>query len=247
MDLERAKYLMFTGNKAGARAIYNRIVPENPKDGELLTGPADDVPLDWFEPDYFNTLPPRIRAMFDHVIALPEDETTFFSSPASPWKLMKTPEFMQHFGNKILAEYNLPSKEEVAMMKDPDESSDDETPVWTRRGDDDDDDDGEDGVDRQEVLEELTRRRPAHSSSLASQPRRTDKGKGVASGSDQGRRPNQSRSRGRDLARSALRFVSGGTLVLSETEGLASPSEAAMEGQQGGVVDEDVPMGSGQG
>ncbi|KIK71639.1 hypothetical protein GYMLUDRAFT_235942 [Collybiopsis luxurians FD-317 M1] len=68
------------------------------------------VALDWFDPDQFNQLPPHIRYRYhDSSIALPSKSET----SGNDWQKMKNKPFMQKYGNKVQALYNIPTDEEM--------------------------------------------------------------------------------------------------------------------------------------
>lgn len=92
-----------------------------------------NVPVDWFDPDYFNSLPFSFRARYRHAgVALPlpvhwaEDHAS-----------LNDEDFMEKYGNKVLELYKLPTDEEV------DRESDD---------DGEDDADGVDGEDGEGIM-----------------------------------------------------------------------------------------------
>ncbi|KAJ7767012.1 hypothetical protein DFH07DRAFT_769685 [Mycena maculata] len=84
------------------------------------------VPLDWFEPNYFNALPAALRANYtDAGIALPLAED--ISLDNNDYKTLKKTPFMKRYGNKVKERYHLPSEEELAQMdKSGDGTSSDE-------------------------------------------------------------------------------------------------------------------------
>ncbi|KAJ6573744.1 hypothetical protein DFH09DRAFT_1078722 [Mycena vulgaris] len=81
------------------------------------------VPLDWFEPNYFNALPAALRATYKNTeIALPLPEDLHNAEA----KTMKKNVFMKKYGYKVKAQYNLPSEELRQMENEGDSSSEDD-------------------------------------------------------------------------------------------------------------------------
>lgn len=69
--------------------------------------PSPDMALDWWEPAEFNKLPKAIRKLYvNSPIALPLEE----EMGAGDWKVMKNGEFMEKYGNKVRALYNIPGE-----------------------------------------------------------------------------------------------------------------------------------------
>lgn len=86
------------------------------------------VPIDFWDPKFYNEeLDVQEKAMYINTgVAFPlgkfcNDEN------ASKWAKMPAKEFMEKYGNEVLAQYNLPTPEEIAALgldKDSDEGSD---------------------------------------------------------------------------------------------------------------------------
>ncbi|KAJ7140578.1 hypothetical protein C8R43DRAFT_892749 [Mycena crocata] len=72
------------------------------------------APLDWFDPEYFNSLPANLRARYRKggiSLPLPQHwQNTDFQTMADA-------EFMERYGNEVLKLYKLPTKEELDGMK----------------------------------------------------------------------------------------------------------------------------------
>lgn len=82
------------------------------------------VPLDWHDPDIFNTYPARIRARYRTTgIALPAMHHWIGGRVPSKFKTMDDTEFMRDYGDEVLKMYNIPTQEEVG---DDDIDDDDE-------------------------------------------------------------------------------------------------------------------------
>ncbi|KAJ6478677.1 hypothetical protein DFH09DRAFT_951544 [Mycena vulgaris] len=88
--------------------------------------PEPGVPLDWFDPEYFNAMPATVRQQYAEkgVIALPLVEHL----GQKDWKNMTGPIFMKKYGNDVLKLYNLPTAEEITQMAMNNLDSDDEGP-----------------------------------------------------------------------------------------------------------------------
>lgn len=82
-------------------------------------------PLDWFDPDYFNSLDISIRMLYIGCpIALPLAADVTASPSGWDWKAMEEKEFMKKYGNKVRELYNIPTREEIAAMNARDEGED---------------------------------------------------------------------------------------------------------------------------
>ncbi|KAJ8514822.1 hypothetical protein ONZ45_g7674 [Pleurotus djamor] len=99
--------------------------PTPPKAKSTRNHPFMRPALDWFDPEYFNGLSVRWRALYRNCpIALPLEEDLAADSP----ELVSMPEkvFMEKYGNKVRALYNLPSEEEAEeLLKDYSEEEED--------------------------------------------------------------------------------------------------------------------------
>lgn len=96
--------------------------------------------LDWFKPEYFNRLDIRFRARYvTAAVALPLREEWQGDPYTADWKSMDDDTFMEQYGNRVRARYNLPTEEEIAALGD---DEDDNNEV----NDNDDSDDQPDPV-----------------------------------------------------------------------------------------------------
>ncbi|KAJ6603445.1 hypothetical protein DFH09DRAFT_1301250 [Mycena vulgaris] len=77
--------------------------------------PRPGVPLDWFDPEYFNAMPAAMRHTYAKkgAIALPLEQHL----TKKDWKNMDETTFMKKYGNDVLALYELPTAKEMAQMK----------------------------------------------------------------------------------------------------------------------------------
>lgn len=87
------------------------------KESDISQRLPEYCPLDWFDPDYFNSLDISIRALYIGCpIALPLPADVTASPTGWDWKTMGEKEFMSKYGYKVRALYNVPTKEELAAM-----------------------------------------------------------------------------------------------------------------------------------
>lgn len=93
-----------------------------------------DVPIDYFSPWYFN----NVLTLCEHAmymnngIALPLPEHCQNAATIRSWKKLNTKKFMEQYGNAVLAQYDIPTEEELDHL-DRNENSEDDA-------DEDDDD-----------------------------------------------------------------------------------------------------------
>lgn len=149
IDERRFIQKQLDGRAAQASKERKRIVPAFPKESDILTLPPSNTPLDYFHPDFFNSLPVQIRNRYakNPLIALPENDEWVMTSPPHRWKGMDDETFMTEYGNAILQKYKFPTPEEIANMAD-DEDDGDEDP-------DDNDEEGGDAEARRMAREQL--------------------------------------------------------------------------------------------
>jgi hypothetical protein len=85
-----------------------------------------DVPIDFFTPDFYNSLTVKERARYAMTgVAFPLEEYAFNPTHAK-WLTMGKTEFMKAYGKDILAKYNVPSAEEIAELSDADDKEEEE-------------------------------------------------------------------------------------------------------------------------
>ncbi|KAF4565421.1 hypothetical protein EYR36_001992 [Pleurotus pulmonarius] len=88
---------------------------------------SPDCPLDWFDPTYFNRLSMRYRGKFvDSFIALPLAEDMARLS-MKDWNNLPEDEFMKKYGDKVKAQYRLPTKQELDDLEDSDDDDDEDS------------------------------------------------------------------------------------------------------------------------
>ncbi|KAJ6450176.1 hypothetical protein C8R45DRAFT_946940 [Mycena sanguinolenta] len=86
----------------------------------------DDVPIDFFTPEFFNSLTLKERARYIHTgVAFPVADFAF-DEAHNDWKTMGKKEFMEMYGNNVLNLYDIPTPEKIEAIPvsdadDPDE------------------------------------------------------------------------------------------------------------------------------
>ncbi|KAJ7845092.1 hypothetical protein B0H13DRAFT_2410480 [Mycena leptocephala] len=110
-----------------------------------------DVPVDFFTPEFYNALTLKERARYINTgVAFPLEEFAF-DEAHDAWKTMGKVEFMAMYGNDVLAQYYIPTPEEMDGI--PDSDVDDEEDVEINLEDTDDEED--EAREEMEVDEEL--------------------------------------------------------------------------------------------
>ncbi|KAJ7085957.1 hypothetical protein C8R44DRAFT_893803 [Mycena epipterygia] len=85
------------------------------------------VPIDYFSPEFFNSLSVRQRAAYmGNGVALPIAHHCQTWADIEQWKGLATADFMARYGNAKLALYNLPTAAELARLESNDASLDDD-------------------------------------------------------------------------------------------------------------------------
>jgi hypothetical protein len=118
-----------------------REVPLQPQDSEFTTLP-EGMPIDYYDPDFYNSLQPRLRARITNTkVALLPDITRSFIREAD--ERLSDKQFSAKYGAKILAKYQVVEEDELEVEDD-----------WL--ADDDDDEEMSDGdVEEYEVVEDV--------------------------------------------------------------------------------------------
>ena len=98
-----------------------------PRPSELTALPKA-VPIDWFDPTYWNEHL-TLREHADYIqegvyVALPKAELCGTWSVCGGWKNLPVAEFMEKYGNEVLAQYKLPTQEEIEQLDQYDEDED---------------------------------------------------------------------------------------------------------------------------
>ncbi|KAJ7757365.1 hypothetical protein DFH07DRAFT_711478, partial [Mycena maculata] len=85
-----------------------------------------DVPVDSFTPEFFNALTLKERARYTNTgVAFPLKEFAFHEEHAN-WKKMGKKDFMFVYGNDVLAQYDIPSAEDIDALPKSDAEDDEE-------------------------------------------------------------------------------------------------------------------------
>jgi hypothetical protein len=90
-------------------------LPIDQRPDSHLKALPDKVPLDYFDPFFFNSLPLSLRRRLagdEPYVALPPENTMVFASPRHESEHMNTGTFMERYGDDILANYHLPAEED---------------------------------------------------------------------------------------------------------------------------------------
>ncbi|KAJ7265145.1 hypothetical protein C8J57DRAFT_1025431, partial [Mycena rebaudengoi] len=115
-DIARLDGMSAEGQAAQVNSERLRIMDPNDTTGSNISQrlPPPGVPLDWFDPVYFNALPANLRAKYARkvCIALPLERHL----DQKDWKNMSEKRFMKKYGNDVLALYNLPTAEELEQI-----------------------------------------------------------------------------------------------------------------------------------
>ncbi|KAJ7438037.1 hypothetical protein B0H11DRAFT_2254973 [Mycena galericulata] len=85
------------------------------------------VPIDYFSPEFFNSMSVRQRASYMHNgIALPTIENCDTWEKILEWKGLDDATFMKKYGKAKLALYNVPTEAELARLDESDDEEDEE-------------------------------------------------------------------------------------------------------------------------
>src|SRR5258708_3899895 len=102
--------------------------PEPPIDSKLTAMP-ESVPIDWFEPEAWNSFTVRERFEYSEggiAVGLPLETHCDTLAKCTAWKNLPEEEFMEKYGNDVLAQYHMPTDEEIAQLKKYDAGEEDE-------------------------------------------------------------------------------------------------------------------------
>lgn len=138
VDVGRIKRIQALGLAAQVKEERQRTADPNDVTGSEISQrlPCPGVPLDWFDPEYFNAMPAAMRNAYAKkgAIALPLEQHL----TKKDWKNMDEATFMKKYGNDVLALYDLPTAEEMAQMKKNLQSDDeDDEDTFNDEADDD--------------------------------------------------------------------------------------------------------------
>ena len=99
-----------------------------PKLSELTALPKK-VPIDWFDPIYWNNLSIRERVQYvknGTYVALPPAELCGSWHECEKWKSMPEKEFMAKYGDEVQARYKLPMPDELERLEQQDDEDDED-------------------------------------------------------------------------------------------------------------------------
>ncbi|KAJ7608363.1 hypothetical protein FB45DRAFT_1129570 [Roridomyces roridus] len=125
-----------------------KLHPDTSKTSRLSRILPEGIPIDYFDPEFFNKLDPRERAKYAKTgVAFPLPQYCT-NEHHSDWAKMGKKDFMVKYGNDVLKLYNLPTAEELAAFEaedkqaeedgeptDLDDTSDEEEPQRADGGD----------------------------------------------------------------------------------------------------------------
>jgi len=120
IDVQRQRSKpLFRGQRSNARKELPRIDHPLQKESRISERVPLSCPLDWFDPEYFNSMDIQFRALYiDAPIALPLPEQSCSLVPPPDWKNMPVAEFMEKYGNVVRARYDLPTEAELNILYD---------------------------------------------------------------------------------------------------------------------------------
>jgi hypothetical protein len=91
---------------------------EPPIDSKLSTMP-ESVPIDWFEPKAWNSFTVRKRVEYTAGginVGLPLEMYCDTLAKCVEWKNLPEEEFMEKYGNEVLAQYRMPTEAEINQL-----------------------------------------------------------------------------------------------------------------------------------
>ena len=79
------------------------------------------IPIDQFDPGYWNTIL-TVHERLDYIehgihIGLPLTEHCQTWEQCSLWKILPEEEFMERYGDEVLEQYKMPTKEEIEQLR----------------------------------------------------------------------------------------------------------------------------------
>lgn len=108
-EVTKARTKRRPGGAVSAKPKIPRIRVPDVGEGKVRKLP-DKTPIDWFNPDEFNALPPAVRRRYAHHprVAFPLDEELMYQTPPHESMTMKEADFMKNYGEQVLALYHIP-------------------------------------------------------------------------------------------------------------------------------------------
>jgi hypothetical protein len=92
--------------------------PEPPVDSKLSAMP-ESVPIDWFDPEAWNSFTVRERVEYTAggiSVGLPLEKHCDTLAKCAEWKNLPEEEFMEKYGNDVLAQYQMPTEAEIDQL-----------------------------------------------------------------------------------------------------------------------------------
>jgi len=111
------------------RMPHQQVDPMTPKLSELTALPKN-VPIDWFEPAYWNlqlTVREKAHYIADGVcITFPVGKLCEKWEDIVKWKGLSQGNFMEQFGNSVLTLYQIPTPEDIKQLEEQEEEDDED-------------------------------------------------------------------------------------------------------------------------
>ena len=79
----------------------------------------ESVPIDWFEPEAWNNFTVRERVEYTAggiIVGLPLEKYCDTLAKCAEWKNLPEKEFMEKYGNDVLAQYHMPTEAEITQL-----------------------------------------------------------------------------------------------------------------------------------
>ena len=92
--------------------------PESPIDSKLTAMP-ESVPIDWFDPEAWNSF--TVRECVEYTaggisVGLPLEKYCNTLAKCAEWKNLPEEEFMEKYGDDVLAQYHMPTEAEIDQL-----------------------------------------------------------------------------------------------------------------------------------
>ncbi|EDR02689.1 uncharacterized protein LACBIDRAFT_332196 [Laccaria bicolor S238N-H82] len=144
--------------RRNCRAEHTREDPLTPLESELFALPKF-TPIDWFDPGYWHTTL-TVHERLDYIehgvhIGLPLAEDCQTWEQCSLWKNLPVEEFMETYGNAVLALYKMPTAEEVEQLRQWGEELE-ELDLEAQLGDEGSGDEGSGGYEYNSMLMDMS-------------------------------------------------------------------------------------------
>ena len=92
--------------------------PESPIDSKLTAMP-ESIPIDWFDPKAWNSFTVHERVEYTAggiSVGLPLEKYCDTLAKCAEWKNLPEEEFMEKYGDNVLAQYHMPTKAEIDQL-----------------------------------------------------------------------------------------------------------------------------------